>query len=501
MDPKMPDIKSDVNKVDDGKKKASGLLGTLFGSGGSGTLGGLGGGIGAAGTGGLLATKAGIIALAVMGSAVAGGIGLAGYKMFGPGEADKVGGNLSLFAPKPAQTVDANALAPVNADGSSTSLDMMAQSAAKDKAADAAASASADVAPSDTTADDPGREAAAAAAAQREAEAKAQAAGAINSGGGAGALGSMGKGLANVKKLGALSGASGGGASTTAGSGAGGRPGDNLANAARSGGTSAFSKGGPGAKTNSFGRSALGKGGRGVNAQLKSVLGDHQRGNTQSSFAAGKTYDGGATQGGSAIGPEGGLIGMDGVGSGDGATNKSTPSNQIQQQKEIEPPTPKPKKSYSPWSKALERAQMLMLMAAALAFAASKLPPGPWAQYGRMIIGGLIMVIAGHICQIAGQITAGEHSQKTLASLVYLTGVGALVMGGKVMASFNNSPEADATANAGRFPEPMILGGGLMVVGLIGTMFNKPKQIELKPGEDPPDVRYEQRVNPVRYMV
>jgi len=36
-----------------------------------------------------------------MGSAVAGGIGLAGYKIFGPGEADKTGGNLQLFAPRP----------------------------------------------------------------------------------------------------------------------------------------------------------------------------------------------------------------------------------------------------------------------------------------------------------------------------------------------------------------------------------------------------------------
>jgi hypothetical protein len=55
----MPDIKPEVNKVDDGsdRKKGSGLLGSLFGGGGagSGAAGGLGG---AAAGGGLLATKA-----------------------------------------------------------------------------------------------------------------------------------------------------------------------------------------------------------------------------------------------------------------------------------------------------------------------------------------------------------------------------------------------------------------------------------------------------------
>ena len=110
MDPKpqMPQIKAEVNKVDDGKKKATGLAG-LFGGGGSGAAGGLGGlGAGSVGGGGLLATKAGMLALVLMGSAVAGGIGLAGYKMFGPGDADKAGGNLTLFAAKPAQTADAN---------------------------------------------------------------------------------------------------------------------------------------------------------------------------------------------------------------------------------------------------------------------------------------------------------------------------------------------------------------------------------------------------------
>ena len=74
--PMMPEIKPEVNTVDDGgKKKATGLIGGLFGSGGTGAAGGLGGlGAGAAGGGGLLATKAGMLALVIVGSSVAGGI-------------------------------------------------------------------------------------------------------------------------------------------------------------------------------------------------------------------------------------------------------------------------------------------------------------------------------------------------------------------------------------------------------------------------------------------
>ncbi|MBI5247106.1 MAG: hypothetical protein HY923_07985 [Elusimicrobia bacterium] len=500
MDPKMPDIKSEVNKVDDGKKKSAGLAG-LFGGGGGSAAGGLGGlGAGAAGGGGLLATKAGVLALVLMGSAVAGGIGLAGYKMFGPGDADKAGGNLSLFAPRP-QAADPGAAAP-SGDGTSASLDMMAQSAAKDKAAEAAASGAPDAgAPTDKTAGDPAREAAAADAARREAEAKA--AGAINSGGGNGAVGSMGKGLANVKKLGGLSSASGGGGSTTAGSGnAAGRLGDNMANATRNGASSAFAKGGPGAKTNSFGRSAVGGKGRGVNAQLRSVLGDQAKGKAGSSYAAGRTYDGGAANNGGAIGPDGGMIGMDGAGDGRGAQPKSVSGNQVRPNSEFEPPLTKPAETYSPYTKAAARAQMLMMMALVLGYIASKLDVGdPYTKAIRIVIGIVIMAIGAYIGVLAGQILAGKHSQGMLGSMVALTGVGAIIMGAQVCASSGNSAAEDTKANAGTFPKPMLLGGAFMVVGMLGMMFNKPKPIELKPGEDPPDVRIEQKGNPVRYTV
>ena len=58
------------------------------------------------------------------------------------------------------------------------------------------------------------------------------------------------------------------------------------------------------------------------------------------------------------------------------------------------------------------------------------------------------------------------------------------------------APHNQVTAN------PMvIIGGGLAIVAAIGLMFMpKPKQIELEEGQKKPDVRYEARPHPARYM-
>ncbi len=509
MDPKakMPDIKSDVNKVDDGKKKkAGGLLG-LFGGGGGGAAGGLGGlGAGGAGMGGLLATKAGMVALLVVGSAVAGGIGLAGYKMFGPGDADKAGGNLSLFAPRPQQAATEGA-APAAGDGASASLSMMAQSAAKDKAAEdaeAAASASA-AAPTDNAAGSAAADAEAADAARRAAAASAD--GALNSGGGAGAIGSMGRGLANVKKLGVLSSASGGGASTTAGSGSG-RLGDNLAHATKNGATSAFASGGPGAKSSSSNRGIASGRGRSARAQARNVMGDQGGGKAGSSFAAGKTYDGSATQSGGAIGPDGGAIGMGGVGDGGTTQPKSLAANSIHDKNELTPAPAKEKVMVVPWAQACQRAMMLTMLAAALAYAASKLPIGPWTKMAQMIIGGIIMMIGAYIGVLAGQVMSGPYGQKmqgmtvAAASLgVIVTGLGVIMGASKTTDKTAGKPGTNGLGNL--MANPMILlGGGAAIVAGIGLMLlPKPKPVELKEGEPRPDVRYEARPNPVRYTV
>lgn len=471
MDPKpqMPDIKAEVNKVDDGKKKAAGL-GGLFGGGGSGAAGGLG--AGAAGTGGLLATKAGMLALVLMGSAVAGGIGLAGYKMFGPGDADRTDGNLTLFASKPPQAAEASAVAPVSPDGASASLNYMAAAAAKDKAADDAAAGGA--------AADPAKAAAAADAALRSAGS-----GSLNSGGGAGAVGSMGKGLANVKKLGALSGAAGGGASSASAGSAAGRLGDNLANASRNGASSAFSKGGPGAKASNS-RGVAGRHGRRGMTQAQNVLGDQAGGRAASTFAAGRTYDGMTAGGGGVVGPDGGVIGMGGAGSGAGAQPTSVAANSSPQVNTQVPPVPPGKNMVVPWEKAVQQVQTLALVAMLLGFIGSKLVP-PYAYIGKIIIAALMAAIIIKMVSLASQIMSGQYGQKTQGILVLGAAAGVAVMMAAMWSGKGESTDVKggATTNVTGVNGLLQLGGQMVLVGLVASYFvKKPAPVEVPPGTD-----------------
>ncbi|MBI2790045.1 MAG: hypothetical protein HYX59_15345 [Elusimicrobia bacterium] len=527
MDPKtqMPNIKAEVLKSDDGKKKGAGLLG-LFGGGGGGAAGGLGGlGAGAAGGTGLLATKAGMLALVLMGSAVAGGIGLAGYKMFGPGEADRTGGNLSLFQPKPTQAAS-DAVAPVAADGSSASLGMMAQAAAKDKEADASASASASAeAPTDKTAGDPAKDAAAADAARREAAARAASGGAINSGGGDGAVGSMNRGLTNTKKLGALSGsAGGGGASTTAGSGTVGKLGDGLANAARNGQSGGFSKSGPGAKASSA-RGVAARGGRGARAQARAVMGDQQLGRAGSSFAAGRTYDGSATQAGGNIGGGTG-IGLDGVGDGAGAQPKALPRNSAPNSREEENiPTP-PAKDVTPWAKEMMMGlaagavavALLMwasslittakttLMNSSLAFPAAMAAFQASMQLIRLLIGGAIAIALAGVA-LGAMIAGGKNGQSLQGGLLVASSAAIAAAGtGLMMSTLNPLPKdgaslkSDETLAAFGSPGTWIyIIGGLGAVGLVGSMLAPKKTC--KSDQEGCHAYHQQQISPTNYTV
>lgn len=477
MDPKtqMPDIKAEVLRTDDGKKKGAGFLG-LFGGGGSGAAGGLGGlGAGAAGGGGLLATKAGMLALVLMGSAVAGGIGLAGYKMFGPGEADRTGGNLSLFQPKPQQAAS-DGVAPVAGDGTSVSLSMMAQGAAKDKEPEVSDSASA-AAVTDAAAGDPAKDAAAAEAARRAAAARDGNGGALNSGGGAGAVGSMGRGLMNTKKLGALSGASSGGASTTAGSGTVGKLGDGLASASRNGSSSGFSRSGPGAKASAAkGRAA--RGGRGARAQARNVMGDQAGGRAGSSFAAGRTYDGSATQSGGAIGPDGGAIGMGGAGDGTSAQPRSLAANSAPNVNEQEPPPATPNPIVTPWEKALNNAMMAVALAGALMMVANMLLSDLTVFKGATlgIAKALLwaaMAASAVALYYAGQATFGPGGQKTQGGLIMLAAGLTATMSGIMLAKVWGDPKLGADAKVLADPvNPMLIKliGGGAAVALIGSM-------------------------------
>lgn len=485
MDPKaqMPDIKTEVNKVDNGdKKKSSGLLGSLFGGGGSGA-GGLGGlsASGAAASGGLLATKAGLIALIVMGSAVAGGLGLAGYKMFGPGDADHVGGNVQVFQTKPKEADGAGGVAPVAADGSSASLNYLAAAAQKDKQADASA-------PTDQTAGDAAKAAAdeaAKKAADEEAAKKAAADAAaakgntpINSGSGGGAIGSMSH-LNGVKKLGALSGVSGGGSSSaSAGSKSGGAV--DIAGS-KNGSSSSFARGGgAAAKTSSSsGRGIASRKGSSGRNQLASVLRD-QRG-AGSSSAAGRTYDG-AGPGGNNIGGEN-AIGADGAGAGNGQQPKSLPGNNnaLNQNKQEHIPEP-PAKDVTPWQGMLNAAVGLMAVAGLLMYAASMLlkdmtPAKSASLTIAKVLLGLAVLAAAAAVALGTRIATADMGQKLQGGLIV---GGALFAGGmaaylltKIWSEPNVNDEkgvnaiATVAANSSTL---VMISGGAAACALAGAM-------------------------------
>ncbi|UPT73033.1 MAG: hypothetical protein M0D55_14155 [Elusimicrobiota bacterium] len=383
-------------------------------------------------------------------------------------------------------------------------MNYMAQAAAKDKEADAAANAAAggdaSAAPTDATA----------ASAAESAAADGKATTPINAGGGAGAVGSMSKGLANVKKLGALSGATGGGASSASASTKVGL-GDGLNGGARGSLGGSFGRSGPGAKgMASNARAARGGRGRSGMGDARMAMKDQAGGRAGSSFAAGRTYDGSTAGGGGAIGPDGGAIGMGGVGDGAAAQPKSLSANNAPNVNQQEPPIPVAKKTVSPWSAAIARAQMLVMLAAALAFAASKIPKGPYTVPILWAIGIAITLIGGYIGVLAGQIMSGKHKQNMQAGIVAAASVGVIMTGIGVMIGAGQSENsADATTagkdgatetkaevpgknalnsdagGAGLMANPMvIIGGGLAIVAGLGLMFApKPKPIQLEEGE------------------
>lgn len=94
-------------KINKGEK--TGIAGILSALGwnaaeGEAVSGGLGGLIDAATSGGILATKAGVVALALAGTTIAGGVGWLGYKVLGPGPGDKAHSHFQVFQPKPASS-------------------------------------------------------------------------------------------------------------------------------------------------------------------------------------------------------------------------------------------------------------------------------------------------------------------------------------------------------------------------------------------------------------
>ncbi|MFI5346935.1 MAG: hypothetical protein ACHQ51_11230 [Elusimicrobiota bacterium] len=472
----VPEIKREVNKETDKDKKKAGLLARLFGGGseggalGSGSLGG--GGFGSAlGGGGILATKAGLIALIVAGTTVAGGIGLVGYRLFGPGQDSGGGDNLSVFAPKPKDEQGSGAQnAPQ--DGSSKSLDFVSQANSQAKAPEVAPAE----APKDATAASAATAADASAAAAR---------GAINAAGNSG--NGVNKGLAKEGKFGKLTSSfgggaalSGGGGSSASANGAGKSPAEMAAS--RNGSLGAMKKG---VAESGGGRAiASRKSGRAL-GQAFSSLKDGRGAAT--SFGAGKTFDGSATTSGGTSGPEAGAIGAGPAGTADGGAPKALPSNKDTGTKEFKaPPTPDAT-MVAPWQGAINSAQMMLAAGALLLFLMGKVKI-PWLRY---VIGAIVLALGVAIVALGGKISGGQWGQKFQGNVLAAAGVGLSAAAVMAMVSVGDAPKttgADGTTTIDTASEAknagvdmlgginpyVLLGGGAAIIGVAACQMKPP---------------------------
>jgi hypothetical protein len=503
----MPDIKPEVNKEPERDKKAAGgLLARLFG-GGSGGAGGLSAGVGGVGAGGLsgaaagggvLATKAGLLALVLVGTTVAGGVGVVGYRLFGPPANQDGSSNLSLFAPRPKSDSSASAGQAAPASGNSDSLSMLAKgNAAPGGAAPAAAGAAASAAPTDKT------------AASGVAENAVN--GPINSTSNAIPVR---KGLLHARKIGtlssAMSGMSGGGGSTASVA-------NHLSGPSSAGAVAETGTHGASSAMSGHGRASLAHGrgiaGRRVNGALRQALGvrGDQRG-AASSYAAGRTYDGSAAGDAGITGPAAGMPGVGGSGTGTTAAQPKTLPNGVNDKTDLKaPPTP-PTKEVTPWKNAITEAQAMMTIAALLLMIVGKIH----TIWIRKVIDGIVMALGAAIIALGAQISGGQYGQKLQGGVLAAAGAGLILA---AMWSYGNTSSSaakagmtdktsgvggaqalsdpgmkDASGGTGLFGmNPyVLLGGGAALVGLAGTMLKPPKTYPSQQFQNgnPPDTHW-----------
>ncbi|MBI4676874.1 MAG: hypothetical protein HY748_04765 [Elusimicrobia bacterium] len=451
-----PDIKPELNKgqqPEQEEKKRSGFFANLFSKatgGGSAT-----GGLGSAAAGGILATKAGIVGLAIIGTTVAGGIGYVGYKAMMPSSEPQT---LSIFEARPKSALPADESGrQASKDGVSGSLDMFAKANAPDEV----------------------RPPEAASQVEPAAEGSASPAGSAVDHGDAtlhGPAASIPKPQFSGK-IGGLSGSTGGSgtsASFSAGSGSG-----PQFTAGKKGGISAMGKG-SGARPTSVG-GAMKSLRRGSNMRtLGQIKKDQLGGRARSSAAAGRTYDGN-TQAGS-FGTEGGVPeGGAGAGAQDAGELSGQPSTAVNDKNEEDaPPPPKPK-DVTPWAKQLNMAKMLLMGAAAILFIATQLKMKETA--GVFTVAPLVRILAavGGLMALAAMVIgftvlSGKFGQKALGTIFALSG--GLLTAVSVGLLGPGDPETIAKGTVlDQMPVWMQICGVVGLVGVISTQFLKPKTI------------------------
>lgn len=421
---KIPEIKVAANKERDDDKKGGLLLALSRLTAGSGSS-VLGGSLGT----GIMATKAGVIGLALAVTTTAGSVGFIGYKIFGPGASDRTGVSFSLFEPKPKSSAEPSSAEPAKTGGApSASLNYLTKANA-------------------------GSDYGAAARAQEEAAAKASqagASGAASSAAGQAASASVGSGqnnnaapgarpgslLKTDSKIGQLSQMGAGAASGAKAEAAGAAAKDLLAAVPKGGQVSGFDKGATN-PTAVAGRRALSSGVRSLGAfrQLGQVKSDQV--GAASSQKAGTTYDGNRTvaAGGSTIGPDAGIpqggAGVEGAGA---RSNNNPTSASNNGSDRFNPPPSIGGVNVTPWQSAIKTAAILVAISAVLLFVLYKLKETGTDKYNYLAyaIMGLLAVLGLATIVLGSMMAGGQYGQLFQGNMFVLAGgfiVGAAAAG------------------------------------------------------------------------
>ncbi len=482
------DTRSRTEAAPEREKKKGGFLARLFGRGAAGGgagaegFGGAWNGFGGAAGGGLLATKSGLLVLALLGAAAAGGIG---YRLLGSAPS-QAGGEPRLFAQKPKDSPSAAApAAPYTGDSESLKYLAQANPAPGAAAPEAAPSAP----PADAAASNAAPEPAPAAAADVP----------INQTPVASDNGVNKALLKNVGRFGELTKTSGSSGFTPLGAGLGAgaaKSADAAAASASPHGTAgARGKGVAMAGGRARGRRSFGS----TNAarQAFGVRRDNSQA-TASSAQGGTTYDGAAPSaggnsgGGTAIGP------ADAASAAAQATslpNGAAPSGAIA------PPATPTVQNAAPWQNAIKTAQSLIgvsVMLLLIASWVSKLKP--YGMIVAKVLGFIVAGIGAMVIALGAQISGGQYGQKLQGGVLAAAGTGLIIAGvaAGLMDSSGGNANADPAAGDGAGVDAagdatsgsgsssgsflsginpfVLLGGGAALVGLAGSMMVPPKQ-------------------------
>jgi len=421
MDLPKPDIRPDVNKEE---KKSSGFWSGLFSflsrnpvvmeggesaaedAGGEGFLQSLSRlGFGS----GVLATKAGVIAVALAGGTLASGVGYMGYKAMhqAPGAAG-VHSFWPFAAPPSSSAGAAGAAGQASGSGSALGGGQAEDSLASLRAANPAAARAALARNS------------AAGARAGAAAARAAAAGSSGAAGGAGGSGGAGAhGIPSLNDNGFKSGdwrigGGGGGGGTFAASKGAPSAGRKAAS------VGAFGAGHSLADLAKTGMRGLGLGGAvGQARQVNGEMTNPGYGGGASRYDTGGTSGGGTPIGASA-GTSNGGTGTGGSGSGAGSAGSPTNGGSNNQQYGA-PPTPTAGASAAPWQGMLQMAMMLAFVAALLIFIANKAKDAAWGGTTlAMVLAGIAALLG--IIEITLGASIGSQGQQAIGSMLTLSG-------------------------------------------------------------------------------